>query len=302
MPWLRRIGGSYLLPIWFAVWAVQASLPLLFLGGFGTDAEIYHRAAGAWLRGGSPWDAASAWGGNVYHFYALPPAVVLMAPFALVPEQIFVPGFVAIQAGAAIYVIRRLHLAWWWLLFPPVAISIAAGNPSLLLMALLLAPHDILKGLAPVLKVYAVLPLLGERRWRPIAIAASFGLASFVVAPGLWVDFVSGAFAREVRLMEESGGGYSAYQIPALIPLVGIAVLALARYDLKAAGWLAPIALWPASQFHWSTLAMPVMTPLLAVMLAVNIWGFVPLAVALHVLLLVVDRVRRRRLQQPHDG
>jgi len=159
-------------------------LPLLFLGGLGTDAEIYHRATVAWLGGGSPWDATSAWGGNVYHFSALPSAVVLMAPFALVPEQLFVPGFVALQAGAAIYVIRRLHLAWWWLLFPPVALGIVAGNPSLLLLALLLAPHDILKFLAPTLKVYAVLPLLGERRWRPIAIAALFGLASFVIAPG----------------------------------------------------------------------------------------------------------------------
>jgi len=295
------MGGSYLLPIWFAVWAVDASLPLLFLGGLGTDAEIYHRATVAWLGGGSPWDATSAWGGGVYHFYALPPAVVLMAPFALVPEQLFVPGFVVVQAGAAIYVIRRLHLAWWWLLFPPVVLGIVAGNPSLLLLALLLAPHDILKFMAPTLKVYAVLPLLGERRWRPIAFAALFGLASFVIAPDLWADFVTGAVARARRLMVESGGGYNAYQYPVLLPLVGIAVLILARYDLKAAGWLSPIALWPASQLHWSTLAMPVMTPLLAVVLAVNIRGFVPLAVALHVLL-VVDRVRQRRVHQAHEG
>jgi hypothetical protein len=299
---LRGIGGSYLLPLWFAIWAVHQSLPLLFLGGLGTDAEIYHRATVAWLGGGSPWDATSTWGGNVYHFYALPPSVVLMAPFALVPEQLFVPGFVVVQAGAALYVIRRLRLAWWWLLFPPVAVGIVAGNPSLLLLALLLAPHDILRFMAPTLKVYAILPLLGERRWRAVAIAALFGLASFVIAPGLWADFVTGAVLREARLMEESDGGYSAYRIPVLLPLVGIAVLALARYDLKAAGWLSPIALWPASQLHWSTLAMPVMTPLLAVMLAVDIPGFVPLAVALHVLLLLVDRVKQRRVHQPREG
>ena len=135
-----------------------------------------------------------------------------------------------------------------------------------------------------------------------ITIAALLSLASFVIAPGLWVDFVGGAFAREARLLEESGGGYSAYQNSAILPLVGISVIALAWYDLKMAGWLAPIALWPASQFHWSTLAMPVMTPLLAVMLAVNLPGFVPLAVAVQVLFVVVDRVRRRALRQRHRG
>jgi hypothetical protein len=225
-----------------------------------------------------------------------------MAPLTLVPEQLFVPAFVAAQAGAAVYVIRRLHLTWWWLLFPPVAVGVAAGNPSLLILALLLAPPTILKALAPFVKVYALLPLLGERRWRPIAVAAVIGSASFLVAPELWVDFVGGARLREARLMDEAGGGYSAYQFPTVLPLMGMAVIVLARYDFRAAGWLTPIAVWPASQFHWSTLAMPVMTPALAIMLAVNIRGWVPLAIAVHVFAVALRQVRRRQPPRPQGS
>jgi hypothetical protein len=301
LPWLRRIGGNYLLPAWFALWSLPACFWPIVYGGFGTDAEIYYRAATAWLSGGSPWAASSTWGGHTYHFYALPPTVLLMAPFTIIPEATFVPGFVALQAVAAIWVVRRLHLPWWWLLFPPISVGIVVGNPSLILMVLLLAPNAIAKAFAPLVKVYAALPLVGEREFHAFGIALLLGLASVGLASGLWLDFFDGAVAREARLMTESSGGFSAPLFPVVVPLMGLVLVVLARYDFRAAGWLAPIAIWPASQLHWSTLALPVMTPLLAVLLAMNIPGMPPVAIALYTLIVLSKRVRRL-LPTPRDA
>ena len=49
--------------------------------------------------------------------------------------------------------------------------------------------------------------------------------------------------------------------------------------DRRAAAWLAVPAVWPASEFHYSTLALPVMTPILAVLLAPNIQRLPPVAI-----------------------
>jgi hypothetical protein len=301
LPWLRRIGGRYLLAAWFAVWSLSTCFWPIFRGGFGTDAEIYYRAAAAWLSGGSPWNASSTWGGDTYHFYALPPTVLLMAPFTIIPEAIFVPGFVALQAVAAIWVLRRLRLPLWWLLFPPISVGVVVGNPSLMVMALLLAPNVVAKAFAPLVKVYAALPLVGEREFRAFGIAVFLGVATIGLTYGLWLDFFHELGAREARLMAESGGGFSAQVLPVVVPLMGIILIALAIYDFRAAGWLAPIAIWPASQLHWSTLAMPVMTPMLAAMLAMDVPGMPALAVAFHTLLVLRKRTRGLLLTR-NDG
>ena len=54
--------------------------------------------------------------------------------------------------------------------------------------------------------------------------------------------------------------------------------LVLARIDVRAAGWLVVPAIWPSTQFHYSTLAMPVMHPILAMGLALPLPGL-PLVV-----------------------
>ena len=59
-----------------------------------------------------------------------------------------------------------------------------------------------------------------------------------------------------------------------MLTIVALGLLALR--DRRAAGWLAVPALWPASQLHYSTMALPVMSPLLAFFLAIPILRLPP--------------------------
>jgi hypothetical protein len=285
LPALRR-WGPVLLAFWFALWSTYVLAGILRYGGIGGDALLYHRAAASWLQGGDAWQAAIVGPtGDVFHFYALPPTVVLLVPFSLLPEAWAPIVGIGIEAVAAVYVVRRLNLAWWWLLFPPLVSGVLAGNPSIVLLALLLASHPVLNALATTLKVYAGLPLLGEGRWRAITIGIALTLATVVLWPGLWAQFLTGVGAREAQLMKESNGGFSAYQYGlGITALVGAALLILAWFDRRAAGWLAPIAVWPASQFHWATLAMPLRAPWLAAVLAMHVQGLPVAAVLGYVL------------------
>jgi len=68
-----------------------------------------------------------------------------------------------------------------------------------------------------------------------------------------------------------------------LLGVTAVALLILAVRDRRAAGWLAVPAAWPSSQFHYSTMALPVMSPLLAVLLAVPVARLAPVAIILEV-------------------
>jgi hypothetical protein len=94
--------------------------------------------------------------------------------------------------------------------------------------------------------------------------------------------------------MTEAAGGYSAYRY-GLIPAVavGSALLIFAKYNLRAVGWLTPVALWPASQFHWNTLALPIMHPILAFGLATPIPGLPPWVVLAYLLWRVLSSRRK---------
>jgi len=175
--------------------AAQRLLPLVFLPlsaadavfsvtgrWLGTDGHLYYEASAAWLSGGNPWDVFVTNRGLEYHYYALPTAAVLIAPFTKIPEDLFVAIWIGIQVVAAVYVVWRLKLQWWWLAFPPLVDGILAGNPSPLVIALLVAPHPAAKAFAVLLKVYAGLPLLGERKWRAVLIAAGIVVASVHVS------------------------------------------------------------------------------------------------------------------------
>lgn len=290
---VARFWG-YLLPAIFVVLTIQQVVRLIW-GGLGSDAAIYHGAGAAWLAGQNPWDVFGTYAGLHFHFYAAPTAAILMAPFSLIPLDIFVPLWIALQGAAAFFVVRRLSLPLWWLLFPPVVSGVLSGNPSLSVLALLLIPHPVAGALGAMLKIYAGAPLVGERRWSAIVVSAAMVLVSVVVAPGLWSIFVSESAFRTDRLMLEAEGGFSGFQDPLLFGLGMIAILVIARLDWRRAGWLAPIALWPASQFHWSTLAMPVMSPVLALGLAFPIRGLPVVVIAFHAWLLAWRRLHRTR-------
>ena len=296
--YLKR-AAALLLPVIFIPLAAADVVASFAREWLGSDAHLYYQASEAWLAGGSPWDVAVEHSGLVFHYYALPTAVVALAPFTVVPEPAFVPFWVGLQAVAAVVVVRRLRLPWWWLSFPPLVKGVLVGNPSLLVLALALASHPVLTALGPMLKVYVGVPLLGERRWWAIAIAIGLALGTVLVAPGLWVDFFAGAASRNDRLMVEANGGYSGIRDPLLFIGAAIALLVIARRDLRVAGWLAPIALWPGSQFHWSTLAMPVMTLPMAYLLALPAHGIPPVAVMVYA---VIAEVRHYRAHRERSG
>jgi hypothetical protein len=265
-----RLVGSVLLAAWFAwhtydrlTYFIERQIPL------GMDATIYHRAVVAWLEGGSPWDAAVVVGRWPYHYAGTPVTTVLMAPAGLLAEATFTVAWLGLTWVAASWTLRRLGFPLWWLLFPPLAEALYSANPQVIVLALLVANSSIASAVATALKVYAFLPLLGERRWRQVAAAIGLTALTVVAAPGLWLEYVRQFGFISGRLAHEATRGASAFYFPALLGLTLAALAVLALRDRRAAGWLAVPAVWPASQFHYSTMALPVMSPLLAALLAI---------------------------------
>lgn len=270
-PAVRRIG-TVLLIAWFA-WHTYARISFFVAHRFpaGIDATIYYRGVVAWLHGTDPWAAAVFVGSTPFHYAGSPVTTVLMAPAALLGEHEFTIAWLVLTWAAAIWTLRRLRLPLWWLLFPPLAEALFSANPQIVVLALLVSGNGLAAALATGLKVYAFIPLAGERRWRQLVLAVAVNAATILVAPALWVAYVGRFGAISSRLAVESLGGLSAYPVPLLLAVTcaALALLVLVGRELRTAGWLAVPAIWPSSQFHYSTMALPVMTPFLAVLLAV---------------------------------
>jgi hypothetical protein len=298
--WLRT-GGQIALAAWFAGISylriarfVKDGVPL------GQDIRIYHRGVVLWLHGGDPWAAKVVIDPHHGFSYAGSPATtVLLAPSALLGEGQFTVLWLALTALSAVAIVRWLRLPLWWLLFPPTVEALYSGNPQLVVLALLLAGAGragfVADSIAVALKVYAVIPLLGERSLRRVALASALTVMSFIVAPSLWLHYLHDFGTISARLALQSDNGYSAFHDPILLIPTALAILVLWRRDAKAAAWLAVPALWPSSEFHYSTFAQPVMTPLLAVLLAVPIPGLPAVAIVLAVCWgSVADRIKAR--------
>jgi hypothetical protein len=281
---VARQVGTVLLIAWFA-WHTYARISFFVDRQFpvGIDATIYYRGVVAWLQGGDPWDAAVFVGSFPYHYAGSPVTTVLMAPAGLMSEESFTRTWLILTWIAAAWTVRRLGLPLWWLLFPPIGEALFSANPQIVVLALLLANHSVASALATGLKVYAFIPLLGEGRWRQVALAVAFNAATILVAPGLWLDYFRQFGFISERLHYESGEGISAFYFPALLAVTAVALVILALRDRRAAGWLAVPAVWPATQFHYSTMALPVMTPLLAVLLAFPMQHLPAIAITLEV-------------------
>lgn len=266
-----RLRSDHLLPGLFAVLSYLdlARMPTEVLG---TDARIYYRAAAAFAAGSSPWDAfASSPRGDTFHFAALPPTVVAFLPFTFLPERVFVWLWVFVSIGAGAWIVRSLRLKWWWLFFPPLAEGMFVANPQIVLLALLLSGYSALAAFAPMLKIYALAPIVARLKAREIgATVAYLGISSLVV-PGLWGEYLARSGAIAERLSAESYGGFSAIGGPLPLLLVAVAgIAALAFVDLEEAGWLVTPALVPSSQFHLSTMALPVLAGPAPVLFAIG--------------------------------
>ncbi len=285
---LRNLGQA-ILAAWFTGMTflrisrfISDQVPL------GQDIRIYYRGVEQWLHGGDPWAAQLMVNSHSAFNYAGSPATtVLLAPSALLSETQFTALWLGLSALSALAILRWLRLPPWWLLFPPTAEALYSANPQLVVLMLLLAGAGrsgvIADSIAVTLKVYAIIPLLRERKLRRVALALGLTIATLVVAPSLWIQYLNEFGNISANLALQSDNGYSAFYYPVLLVPTVIAILLLWRRDAKAAAWLAVPALWPSSEFHYSTFAQPVMTPLLAVLLAIPIPQLAPVAIILYV-------------------
>lgn len=281
---VARWAWPVLLAGWFA-WQSYQRISLFVRLQFpvGIDARIYHRGVVAWLGGGDPWTESVKVGGASYHYAGSPVTTLVLAPAGLLSEDAFTAVWLILTWIAAAWILRRLHLPPWWLLFPPISEALFSANPQLIVLALLLADRTWLAVLGTALKVYAFIPLAGEGRWRTVGVAIAVNAATIVIAPGLWYRYIGELGMISSRIARESIQGFSAFYVPALLAVTVVALALLALRDRRAAGWLAVPAAWPASQLHYSTMALPVMSPLLAVFLAVPTLRLPPVIIVLEI-------------------
>ena len=240
-----------------------------------TDAVLYSDAAKAWLTGADPWlvtEAGTAFG-------APPPTLLLYVPFAFLPSVLTALIWLGIDLLAVAFVIRRLHLPWWWGLFPPLAQAILPANPEPLVVACLVASGPVANAIAPLVKIYALAPLFGERRWRPIIIGVAVLSISAAILP--WGMFIHDLPLVTATLVAQTAS-LSAFDVPLLLPL---ALVGLAAVGLRRAGWFAVPVLWPHTQIHYAALSLPELSPLLAVGFSLPIPGAPAVALAAQALL-----------------
>jgi len=247
--WARIVGWltKWILPAYFAAFSLALLVYFVGHGLVGIDARIYTHAAASWLSGGDPWGSSV----QGFLFAAPPPTLLPFVPFAVLGETASSILWVAGSLVAGFVVIRTLKLPSSWMLFPPLVNGILAGNADVLIVAALLRGGSVTAALAAFLKIYAIVPLVGERRWRALVITAATLAGSALFLP--WWQFLaqSGSIASTLA---RQAIGLSSYGTPWL--MVGTA-LALARLGPRLAGWLAVPALWPSTQLHYSMLALP---------------------------------------------
>ena len=284
--WSFSVAGRLALPIWFGILSVNRLLVCIENGWVAIDLRIYRHAAEVALAGGNPWAAEVAG----FRFAAPPPTLVPYLVLAWLPEPVaYVLSGVTLIA-AALLAVRRLRLPIWWLLFPPIADSLIVQNPDVAVLALLLLPGPI-AGLGPVVKVYGAVPLLLQRRWPALLVAALGVIPSIAMAP----LFISQA-GEVASVLEAQAVGLSAWGTWLLLPTI----LALVVVRGRGSSWLAVPALWPDTQLHYSCLALPVVAtrPLLAAALSLGVPGLIPASVIAWAVAIAV----RRRLQAQPPG
>ena len=233
------------------------------LGSIGVDSATYWDAANRWIGGHDPY---ANLGGLV--FAAPPPTLLALAPFALLPLEAFQVAELVASVAAVLFLLRRLRLPYWYVLFPPVVEALLTGNPNILVVTLLVLGTPMADAAATFLKLYALVPTALLGRVRSVAAIA---LLLVVTAPFLpWSSYAAHAVELVNVLNVQSSGGRSAFAFPLLIPLVVAALFVIGR---RRAAWLAVPALWPATQVHYSVLALPATNRLLTAILALPVPG-----------------------------
>lgn len=249
----------------FAAFAIATVPTLLAPDMFGWDGRLYGDATRVWLSGGNPWTDV---GTPVWRFVGSPLTLLAFLPAVPFGDRFGIVS-VIVSVVAGIFIVRRLALPRWWLAYPPLVVSILSGNPTGAMVALVLARHPLANALAVAVKSFAGVPLLGERRWGALVVAAAIAVGSIVVLPELWRAYLTQLPVIAAGLAQNTHYSGTIYAMPPLAVLTAIALVALAVVDPRAAGWLAIPALWPASEYHYGILFLPV-SPVLALVGIVN--------------------------------
>ncbi len=255
-----RLLADVALATWFIALSVMRLAHLATADPF-SDSTLYLRGTSAWLRGEDPWSVHM----STLYYAAAPPSLLPMVPFAILPESLGLAALFALSVAASFWTLRRLGLPWWWITWPPLVDNLWNGNPQLFLVPLLLGP---VAWLAPIVKAYAIVPLVIQLRFRAVLITALIGIITIPLLP--WGLFLSRLAETSTLLSEQSQGGMSAWFFPILVPFAAIALIAMGR---ERASWWAIPALWPSTQWYYSLMAMPAITPLTAAILAAPIQG-----------------------------
>jgi hypothetical protein len=260
-PPLRARAVPWALAVIFAIVTVVRTIRAIQLGTLAIDLRIYRAAADAAIHGGDPWRA----GVDGLTFAGAPPALLPYVPAAVLPESVAVALYLILSVAAALVVLRRLGLPPWWLLFPPLAETIVVLNSDVFVIALLVAGGRWAFA-SVVVKVYAVIPLLLQRRW----ISAVVGAVACLIALPLVPQFLTNRDAITAALEAQSYGGLSAWGSWLLVPTI-IALIALLD---RGAEWMAVPAVWPFTQLHYNVLALPVAatSPIVTFLLCFAVW------------------------------
>lgn len=278
---------TWFLRYWLAIW-FGAIFTMRFLvviqGNIGFDAELYLAATRAWLAGEEPWVIIQQ-----QQFAAPPPTLLPLIPFAWLPEGPAIALLIVISAVAVVATIRLLKLPWWWILFPPFLDAVINGNPQAVLVPLILIGAG---PIAAFLKIYAIIPIILTLRWRAFLVTIVLLVISAPFLP--WISWWEHRAELAESLVRQTQGGLSATALPWLIP---VAVVALVMAGREKAAWLAVPALWPSTQWYYSTLAVPALgaAPIAAALMAINVPGITVLAtivIAWQARLFSLDRLR----------
>jgi hypothetical protein len=289
-PWFRAVALRYLVPAWFLIFALVHVIDIVPEGRLGFDGRIYHRAAAAWLQGMDPWSTGITLPDRTYHFAGLPPTVLAFVPTTVLPEALFGGLSVVVSAAAAFWIVRKLNLAWSWLLFPPLVQGVLLGQPGVWVLALLLTANPAAEALAAAVKIYGLVPLVARLRLAGIVVFVVATIVSIALFADLWVLWAQQGVVVASRLVGEASGGVGATAYWWLIPPTVAAVGVIALLNRRAAGWLAVPALWPSAQYHYPVMALPAIRILPALVFAVPILGAPAVAVILHAWLMLWDR------------
>jgi hypothetical protein len=256
-------------------------LSLLYFGSAGTawgaDARLYIGATRLWLSGSDPWTAIDA---NGLRFAAPPPSLLPYAPFVWMPTDLFATLVIIADVVAIIWLVRRLGLPWYFVLFPPFVEGAIPGSIEPLMVACLVASHPVTEALAACMKVYAIVPLALRSRGWSLGLFGAVLLATGLILP--WPAFFADWSTVSAALADQSRLG--AAEALVLVPFAIVALVALGR---DRVAWLAVPTLWPRTQLHYAMIALPAMTPLIALAAAMPVSGamqagVIAAALALH--------------------